>query len=109
MVHIGQYGRVWGYKVFDAKGKMVLHDAETNDGNQHQANFIECVRSRKFPNADIMEGHLSTLHCHLANIVARSGHNLEFDSENELIRGYDVANLYVKRTYRTHWATPKNV
>jgi predicted dehydrogenase len=109
MVHIGRWERVWGFKVFDKKGKLVLHDNETNDGNQHQAIFIECVRSRKPPNAEIMQGHLSTLHCHLANIIARSGHNIEFDQENEKAKDDPTANLYVKRVYRNHWATPKGV
>ena len=44
MVHIGQYNRRWGYKVFDKAGKMVLHDEE-KEPEQHQKNFAECVRS----------------------------------------------------------------
>jgi predicted dehydrogenase len=106
MVHIGQYNRRWGYKVFDKAGKMVLHDEE-KEPEQHQKNFAECVRSRKLPNADIAIGHLSVIHCHLANIVARAGRNVRFDQENESITDDSAANLYVKRTYRTHWSTPK--
>jgi predicted dehydrogenase len=105
-VHIGQYNRRWGYKVFDKAGKMVLHDEE-KEPEQHQKNFAECVRSRKMPNADISIGHLSVIHCHLANIVARAGRNVRFDQETETIAGDSAANLYVKRTYRTHWGTPK--
>ena len=48
MVHIRQYNRKWGYKVFDKDGKMVLHDEE-KEPEQHQKNFIESVRSRKPP------------------------------------------------------------
>jgi predicted dehydrogenase len=106
MVHIGQYNRRWGYKVFDKAGKMVLHDEE-KEPEQHQKNFAECVRSRKMPNADISIGHLSVIHCHLANIVARAGHNVRFDQETETIADDSAANLYVNRTYRTHWSTPK--
>ena len=105
-VHIGQYNRRWGYRVFDKGGKMVLQDEE-KEPEQHQKNFIECVRSRKPPNADISIGHLSAIHCHLANIVARVGRNLQFDPETETIVGDDTANLCVGRTYRTHWGTPK--
>lgn len=106
MVHIGQYNRRWGYKVFDKSGKMVLHDEE-KEPEQHQKNFAECVRSRKLPNADIATGHLSVIHCHLANIVARAGRNVQFDQETESIPGDSAANLYVKRAYRTHWGTPQ--
>lgn len=106
MVHIGRYNRVWGYKVFDRSGKMVLHDEE-KEPESHQRNFVECVKSRKLPNADIGIGHLSVIHCHLANIVARTGRNIEFDPESETILGDEAANCFVRRTYRTHWSTPK--
>ncbi len=105
-VHIGQYNRKWGYKVFDKDGKMVLHDEE-KEPEQHQKNFVECVKSRKLPNADIGIGHLSAIHCHLANIVGRVGRNVRFDQETETIINDDEANLFVKRIYRTHWGSPK--
>lgn len=108
MVHIGRYNRKWGFKVFDKGGKMVLHD-DTVDPELHQRNFIESVRSRQPPNADIAIGHMTAVHCHLANIVARTGHNLRFDQESETVLADAEANAYVKRAYRTHWATPKMV
>ncbi len=108
MVHIGRWNRRWGFKVFDGDGKMIQHD-DVNEPDHHQKNFIESVRSRKVPNANIMEGHLSALHCHLANIAARCGQNVDFDQETETIVGEPTANLYVKRRYRTHWSTPKEV
>ncbi|MBC7924493.1 MAG: Gfo/Idh/MocA family oxidoreductase [Bryobacteraceae bacterium] len=108
MVHIGAYNRKWGYKVFDQKGKLVLHDEE-KEPEQHQQNFIESVRSRKLPNADVGLAHISVIHCHLANIVARTGRNLRFDQETETIIGDEEANLHVKRAYRTHWGTPKMI
>ncbi|MDX2180941.1 MAG: Gfo/Idh/MocA family oxidoreductase [Bryobacteraceae bacterium] len=107
MVHIGQYNRRWGYRVFDRDGKMIQHDDAGDSDAVHQRNFAECIRSRKLPPADIMEGHLSAIHCHLANIVARTGRNVAFDQETESIPGDAVANAHVKRVYRTHWGTPK--
>lgn len=106
MVHIGQYGRRWGFKVFDKSGKMVHHD-DGNEPDEHQQNFIDCVRSRKLPNADIASAHLSIVHCHLANIVARTGHNIRFDPGTETVINDPEANLFIKRAYRTHWGTPK--
>lgn len=108
MVHIGRYNRKWGFKVFDKAGKMVQHDDAT-DPELHQKNFIESVRSRQLPNADIGVGHLTAVHCHLANIVARTGRNLRFDAGTETAIDDAEANLYVKRTYRTHWGTPKTL
>jgi predicted dehydrogenase len=106
MVHIGQYARRWGFKVFDKAGKMVHHD-DGNEPDTHQKNFIDCVRSRKLPNADTASAHLSIVHCHLANIVARTGHNIRFDAGTETVINDPEANMYIRRAYRTHWGTPK--
>ena len=108
MVHIGRWNRGWGFKVFDSKGNLVHHDEE-NDPDSHARNFIDCVKSRKLPNADIGIGHLSALHAHLANIVARVNRTVHFNAETESIVGDDEANLYVRRRYRRHWATPKRL
>lgn len=107
MIHIGPFGQNWGFKVFDRAGKLVEHH-DLEEPDPHPGNFVDCIRSRTFPNADIMDGHLSTVHAHLANIVSRTGRNLAFDPESETVLGDSEANLYVKRAYRTHWATPKN-
>ena len=53
--------------------------------SSHFENFIQCVRSRKREelNAEILEGHLSTSLCHLANIAFRTGRKLTFDPATE--------------------------
>jgi predicted dehydrogenase len=108
VVHIGAFEGKWGFKVFDRDGKLVGQPSEGEPGQDpHAQNFLESVRSRKLPSADIMEGHLSALHAHLANIVARTGTNLRFDPGSETVIGDSEANLYVSRRYRTHWGTPK--
>ena len=84
MVHIGHWNRRWGFKVHDGKGELLSHD-DVNEPDDHQQNFIDSIKSGKLPAADIGIGHLSGLHCHLANIVARSGVNFEFDAETETI------------------------
>ncbi len=113
MVHIGRWRdktgeKRWGFKVFDHRGKLVLHD-DADEPDTHVENFLECIRTRKLPNADIAIGHISTVHCHLANIVARTGRTLHYDPGTETVIKDPQANLYVSRRYRTHWATPKNV
>ncbi len=39
----------------------------------HVKNFIECVRSRKKPIADVAIGHNASNACHLGNIAYRTG------------------------------------
>jgi predicted dehydrogenase len=106
-IQIGRWNRHWGYKLFDSTGKLVEHNDANDEGDQHMRNFIDCIRSRKLPNADIGISHLSAIHCHLANIVARTGHHVNFDEGTETIPGDPVANVHVKRAYRTHFSTPK--
>ena len=49
----------------------------------HMQNFIDCVRSRKQDqlNADILEGHLSSVMCHLANVSVRLGRDVPFSEK----------------------------
>ena len=109
MVQIGRWGDGSGFKVFDKSGKLVEFDkSEAGDGDAHARNFIDCIKSRKAPNAEIAIGYLSTLHCHLGNIVARTGRTLTWDAKNEKFAGDAEANKLLKRQYREHWATPKN-
>jgi predicted dehydrogenase len=111
MIQIGRWNRQWGYKLFDDKGKLVEDNSknETDADPAHVRNFLDCVKSRKAPNAEIAIGHASSSLCHLGNIVARTGRNLKFDSKTETIAGDAEANRLLGREYRKHWATPKKV
>jgi predicted dehydrogenase len=77
---------------------------------EHQQNFVESVRSRSIPHADIEEGHRSTLLCQLANISYRlGGRKLEWDWEAESFSGDKEAMTYLKRDYRQAWSVPDEV
>lgn len=111
---MAQVGRWQGghheFRVYDAKGKLALVDREPSpDFNHHARNFIDCVKDRKQPAADIETGHLSTVLCHLGNIVARTGRAIRYDAQRERILDDGAANRLVAREYRRHWSTPKGV
>jgi predicted dehydrogenase len=109
MVHIGRWtGEGSGFKVFDKAGKMVSFEKETG-GDGHAKNFIECVRSRQAPNAEIEIGYISSVHCHLGNIVARTGRTLRLNGNPAAIPNDSEATRLARRDYRKHWATPKGV
>ncbi len=111
MVHIGRWNKgQWGFKVFDDSGAELLYEEEMagDDTVPHIQDFMNSIKSRKPPNADIGIGHISAMHCHLANIVARTNRTLHFDAESETVINDPEANLYVKRRYRNHWGTPKD-
>lgn len=106
MMHIGKWDRQWGYKVFDRRGKEVVFEQATGEDEGHLKNFIECLKTRKKPNADIETGHISVVHCHLGNIIARTGRNLRFDAATGTIPGDAEATKLTGRQYRKHWGTP---
>ncbi|HEU0120020.1 MAG TPA: Gfo/Idh/MocA family oxidoreductase [Bryobacteraceae bacterium] len=105
-LHIGRWNRKWGYRIFDQKGKMV-EEYQDGEPDFHMQNFIDCVKSRQRPNCDIEIGHISTAHCHLGNIVHRTGRNVTFQAANESIANDAAANALLRRKYRAHWAAPK--
>lgn len=62
---------------------------------QHAVNFLECVKSRKLPNADIEEGYRSAVMSHLGNISTRLGRTLRWDAAKEQIIGDKEANAWL--------------
>ena len=73
--------------VYDNDGKKIKQF--TGDGGAgHYANFIKALRSRKVSdlNADIIEGHLSSSLCHLANVSHRVGKQVNRDQIMETIK-----------------------
>lgn len=79
--------------------------------NEHFANFIECVRSRKKEDlhAPILEGHLSATLVHLANASYRLGRTIHFDPQSESVVGDSEATELLKGTYRSPYIVPEQV
>lgn len=70
---------------------------------QHARNFLDCVKSRNRPTADVEEGHRSAVMCHLGNISTRLGRSLKWDSAKEQVVGDTEANRMLSRPYRGPW------
>lgn len=108
IMYLGRHSGGWQVFAPDWKGEPFEYGREGVP--VHMENFIDCVRSRKRPNADIEEGHLSTLLCHLGNIAHRVGNRrLVFDSATESFVNDAEANRLVKRAYRAPWVVPDKV
>ncbi|NQU21555.1 MAG: Gfo/Idh/MocA family oxidoreductase [Candidatus Nealsonbacteria bacterium] len=76
----------------------------------HKENFIQCVRSRQQPNADVEKGHLSALWIHYANISLRTGgQKLDIDPATEEIVNNAEAMKLFKRDYRKPWVIEDDV
>jgi len=50
----------------------------------HLANWLDCLRSRKVPHADAVEGHYSAMACHIGNIAYKEKRRVEWRKEWEV-------------------------
>jgi predicted dehydrogenase len=82
---------------FRPNGEMIR---EWGGSHDHFGNFISAVRSRRREdlNADILEGHLSSALCHLANISFRLGTVVPFERRGDLFGSAGEANETLDRT-----------
>ncbi len=108
MMLLGRHGNGWQIMVQD--GKILAEENGKQPMQEHYDNFIECVKSRKRPNADVEEGHRSTLLCQLANISYRlGGRKLAFDGKTETIIDDAEAQKLMKRAGREPYTIPETV
>jgi len=80
----------------------IRSDGSPLDG-PFQRQFLECMRSRRKPFADVETGHRSTIPVLLANIAYKIKRKLKWDSDNERFIGDEEANQYLEREYRKPW------
>jgi predicted dehydrogenase len=101
-------GHVKGWKLYAERNKLIAEATGEPKLADHYDNFFACIRGdAKQPAADAETGHRAATICHLANISARIGRVLNFNSESETIGGDEPANAMLHRRYREgHWAVP---
>jgi len=73
----------------------------------HLANWLDCIKSREKPNADIEIGHRSISVCHLVNITRELGRKLTWNAEDELFENDDAANERLDRPRRKGYELPR--
>jgi predicted dehydrogenase len=106
-----------GTLVIDSRGSFALFDERNKPvppaeaaadrppaaAAPHMENFAACIRDGGVPNADVEEGHKSTLLCHLGNIAYRTGRVLDCDPANGRPRNAPEADALWSREYRPGW------
>jgi predicted dehydrogenase len=102
-----------GYEIVPERGgqfqdrapRMDPKTVKSDDGDltaQHARNFLDCMRSRKRPNADVEIGHRSTTMSLLANIALATGQRLAWDAKAEKT-DHEAANKLLSYDYRKPW------
>lgn len=92
-----------GYSIYDMKDKLVNKFPGSGSQVPHFQNFLEAIRDGKKLNAEIEDGHKSTLLCHLGNIAWRTGKTVHLDAQSHRIVGDAAAEKLWKREYRPGW------
>ena len=85
------------------KGVEIPKIVNSQANTSHVNNFLDCVKSRKVPAADISIGHRSATVCHLGNIAVRTKKKIQWDPKSETIVGDAEASKWLTKEYRAPW------
>jgi predicted dehydrogenase len=112
VMFLGRHGGGW--QVFERpklqEGVVKAQNKGKFPDPEHKENFLQCIRSRELPNADIEKGHRSTLLVHYANISLRlGGQKLTIDPKTEEMVGNPQAMALFKRDYRKPYVIEETV
>lgn len=87
--------------IIDSKtGPNEVHLYKSDD---HFRDFLDCVKLRRDPIANVEVGHRSATVCHLGNIAMLLGGKLKWDPQNERFINDDQANKMLSRVMRSPW------
>jgi predicted dehydrogenase len=88
---VGTEGRLnitrsrYEYYSLDKNAPPVVVKSPRDQTIDHVENFLECVKSRKRPNGDVLIGHRSAQASHLGNIAYAQKRRIRFDPDREEI------------------------
>jgi predicted dehydrogenase len=71
--------------------------------NDHNRNFLDCVKTRKQPIAPAESGHRTSSLCHIANVALLLGRKLRWDPDKERFPNDPVANATLAKPMRAPW------
>jgi predicted dehydrogenase len=115
-IFIGEKGKI---EIFRGKvtsnPKELAEEPIRNDevhlykSDHHMKNWLECIKSREKPIADVEVGHRSATVCHLGNIARWLGRKLKWDPKKEEFVDDAEANRYLDRPRRKPYELPQEV
>ena len=88
----------WFREIPSDKYKVKLYRSDN-----HQRNFIDCVKSRKPTITPADTAHHSAIPGHLGLIAMLVGRKIKWDAEKQLIVGDEEASKLLSRAYRSPW------
>ena len=103
------------YKLYDLQGNLLKEELEgeesatTNTRGEgsldvnHVGNFFDAIRKNTSLHADIKDGSISTMLCHLGNMAQDAGETLLVDTSTGKVLNNDKAMESWKREYEPGW------
>lgn len=105
MMILGRMGGGW--QVVGNDGKIIDQLPGRFPLQDNLRNYLDCIRSRNVPNANIVQGHLSSAMIHYANMSHRLGNRqIEIDPESEFITNIPEAVSLEQGNYREGFRLP---
>ena len=77
--------------------------------DNHVQNWLDCIKSRQRPVADVEIGHRSATVCHLGNIARWVGRRLRWDPVKECFPDDPEANAHLDRPRRPPYVLPEKI
>jgi hypothetical protein len=75
-------------------------DIHLHESGNHEANWVDCIKTRNTPICPAEIGHRTATICHLSGIAERLGRPIEWDPTEEKILGDDAAARWQDRPRR---------
>jgi hypothetical protein len=108
---VGSEGQAWGHGMSprwrlgtDTAWKLPPGPGDPIQGAKaHSDNFLECVKSRCRPNADVEIGCRTVTVCHLGNIAYWLNRPIRWDPVKEVILDDEEASRWLERAKREPW------
>lgn len=117
------FGVRWGAVFVGEKGKIeinrgriasnppeLIKDAPRSSGGDaspHLRNWLDCIKTRSEPVANVETGHRAVNLCHLINLCRQVGRKVRWDPAKELCAGDDEANGLMTRSRRKGFEFPE--
>ena len=92
-----EHAELWTTALEDRSG------SEAEQFTLHVRNFLDCVKSRATPIAELESAHRVSTMCHLANLSLRLGRKIRWDAAREDVVDDAEASSHLTRPYRAPW------
>ncbi len=87
------------------KDKVIgANERRVYNSTNHYQDFLNAIRKRSIPVAEIETGHRSATVCNIGNIAFELNRAVQWDLKKEKLKGDNEANKLLSRAMKKEWA-----